>query len=171
MPRQIGSNFRMNNQKLNIVLFGLPESSAGTSKQFGIYHDFGSVGLILSLIDSALSESSIEECYSLGKFKDGSSHPLLLQLYRSTDVHTILSGRRKLSVRPGVIIKPDLSLEERKVEQLLLKERRSLIQRGVPHGAIKLCGSSLFVDNKEHGEVQNNQFEVCAGKTYNITTE
>ena len=95
----------------------------------------------------------------MGKYKDDSSRPLLLKLHRSIDVNIILSGRKSLSSRPDIVIKPDLSPSERKVEQLLLKERRSLINSGVSRGDIKLRGSSLYVKNKKYGSVTNDAFE------------
>ena len=52
-----------------------------------------------------------------------------------------------------VVIKPDMSLKERKSESMLLKERWSLIQSGVPREVIKIRGSRLLVRNKLHGQV------------------
>jgi len=50
---------------------------------------------------------------------------------------------------------PDMNLEERHTESLLLKERWSLIQREVNHKLIKIRGNKIFVNNKLHGEVKN----------------
>ena len=61
-----------------------------------------------------------------------------------------------------------MPLEERKIEQLLLKECRSLIQLSVLCSAIKVCSSSLYVGDRNHGKVQNNQFVVCAGVADNV---
>ena len=54
-----------------------------------------------------------------------------------------------LHVAP-VIIKPDMSPHERKIESLQLKERWSLIQS---RESIKIRGHRLFIRNKLHGQV------------------
>lgn len=77
---------------------------------------------------------------------------------------SILNGRRKLSSRADITIKPNLSFEERKKEQLLLKERRSLINSSTLRSAIRLHGLSLYVNNIKYGVVRNNKFEVCRVK-------
>jgi len=48
-----------------------------------------------------------------------------------------------------------MSVEERKNEALLLKERRSLIEKGVARKRIKLRSSTLFVDNQPHCKIHN----------------
>ena len=141
-------------------MFGIEENTTGMQKQQRIRHDLEKAGSILSMIEPAVTEASIRECRRLGKFKNGHSRPLLLELYRTLDVNTILSGRRKLSTRPDIAVKPDLSPHERKVEQLLLKERKKLIQEGTERRAIKLRGSSLYINNRKYGEVKNNTFEM-----------
>ena len=66
----------------------------------------------------------------------------------------ILSNKKLL--QPPVYIKPDLTLDERKAELLLLKERRVLINKDVTRNLIKLCKSQLLVDNYLHCLVQNS---------------
>lgn len=146
-------------RKMNLVVFGLPESKAGTRRQERIREDFEKAGGVLSHINPAISDVSIRDCRRLGKFKDGVARPTLLQLHRSVDVSIILSGRKKLSTRPDIIVKPDLSPSERKVEQLLLKERRFLIESGIQRSDIRIRGSSLYVNNKKLGSVKNNKYE------------
>lgn len=143
-----------------MVVYGLQESSAGTKKYQRVRYDLECAGSVLSLIEPTITESSIRECRRLGKFKEGLSRPLLLYLYRSVDVNAVLSGRRKLSTKPHITIKPDLSPEERKVEQLLLKERRTLIQSGAERNTIKIRGSSLYVKNQKYGEVRDDKFVI-----------
>ena len=46
-----------------------------------------------------------------------------------------------------------MSPSERTCESMLLKERWSFTQSGVPREVIKICGSSLLVRNKVYGQV------------------
>ena len=61
---------------------------------------------------------------------------------------------------PGISMKPQLTPFQSKVESILLKERRSLIQSGVP--ATSICFSinskQLYVDNQIHREAANGTF-------------
>lgn len=155
-------------RKMNLVLFGINECDEGTRRHMRVRKDFERAGSVLSQIEPAVTEVSIRECYRLGKFKVGSTRPLLLKLNRLVDVTSILNGRHKLSASPNVRIKPDLTPNERKVEQLLLAERRSLITSGKERRSIKLRGSSLYVDNQKYGEVTNNKFEPCERQTATI---
>ena len=61
-------------------------------------------------------------------------------------------------------IKPDLSLEERKRESALLKQRWSLIQSGIERKFIRIHNLSIFVNNKLHGrlDLSSNQFHCCS---------
>lgn len=51
-----------------------------------------------------------------------------------------------------------MTRDERETEQALLKERRRLIDSGIERKDIKIRSSSLYVNNKLHGSVQNSQF-------------
>ena len=55
-------------------------------------------------------------------------------------------------------IKADLTHEQRKIESLLLQERWSLMQSGTDKKSIKIRESKLFIHNRLHGEVKDNQF-------------
>ena len=54
--------------------------------------------------------------------------------------------------------KPDMTLEERNNEKILLTECWSLLQRGVNREIIKIRGNNIFVNNKIHGKVKQGQF-------------
>jgi len=56
-------------------------------------------------------------------------------------------------------VKPDLSAEERAMESLLLKERRSLIEKGIGSQFIKIRNQSLFVFNKLHAKIQDQELQ------------
>lgn len=86
------SKNQVDDRRMNLVVFGLPESKKGTRRQLRIREDFEKAGGILSLINPAVSDRSIRDCRRLGKFKDGTARPVLLQLHRSVDVSIILSG-------------------------------------------------------------------------------
>jgi len=60
----------------------------------------------------------------------------MVKFLRSVDVSSILSNRKLL--KSPIFIKPDMSVEERKNEALLLKERCSLIEKGIAQNKIKL---------------------------------
>ena len=74
----------------------------------------------------------------LGKFKTGNMkpRPLLVKFLRSADTANILSNKTQLS--SPIFIKSDLTPEERTQESMLLKECRSLIDKGVNRKRIKL---------------------------------
>ncbi len=135
-----------NSRKSNL---GVPESDKGTPRHIRTRHDIEHVGVILSSIhyDPVVTDTLIADSFRLGKFKDDRSRPLLVKL-------TILMSRKKLASKPGIAIKPDLSPEERGIESLLLKERRTLIDSGVVRSVIKLSGKSL----KRYGSVTNGAF-------------
>ena len=85
----------------------------------------------LSAIDSSMKSHAVKDFYRLGKFKPGTKkpRPLLVKFLRSADTANILRNKAQLS--SPIYIKPDLTHEERIQESMLLKERRSLIDKGV----------------------------------------
>jgi len=92
---------------------------------------------VLSVIpssDKPIDANAIKDPYCLGKYNFQSNHPrsLLVRLLRSTDASNILRNKSKLTsvtkFDSPIFIKPDLTLEERSEESLLLKERRCLIE-------------------------------------------
>ena len=129
-----------------------------------VCQDFERAWSILSQIEPAMMGANIRDCYWLGKIEVRSTPPSLLKLKRLVNVNSILSGRHKASASPEVRIKLDLTTDEKKVEQLLLSERRSLIRSGKERKSIKLWGSLLYLDNQKYGEVRNNKLEVCEQK-------
>ena len=76
-----------------------------------------------------IDESSIKDCYRLGKYNPEANRPrpVLVKFLRYTDASSILNSKSKFS-KP-VFVKPDLTAEERAAESLLLKERRCLIEK------------------------------------------
>ena len=145
-------------RKFNLVIFGVNECTKGSPRDSRTVHDTNAVFETLKMIDDNISEHSIRDCQRLGKYSDTKHRPILAKLSRSCDVLSILSKRAKLADMPGISIKPDMSKEQRKVESVLLYERRKLIQSGIVSKCIRLKGDSLFVNNKKHGSVVNFKF-------------
>jgi len=76
----------------------------------------------------------------------------MIKFLRNIDAtHTLFN---KKLLQPPVYVKPDLTLDERKTESLLLKERRVLINKGTIHKRIKLRKSQLLVDNQPYCAVK-----------------
>ena len=89
---------------------------------------------------------------------------MLVKLSRSCDVANLLSSRFKLVDHPRIRIKPDLSRRERRIESILLKERRNLIDSGVDRKSIKIKGNSLVVNHLKFGVVTDSGFQLCADR-------
>jgi len=126
-------------RKLNVVVYGLDENPSNTTRQDRLQMDVKSVISAFSKLDNPpIDESSIKDCYRLGKYNAQASRPrpILVKFLRYTDASNILNNKTKLS-KP-VYAKPDLSAEERAVESMLLKERRFLIEKGVSRQLIKI---------------------------------
>ena len=69
----------------------------------------------------------------------------------------MLSNKGSLT-STAISIKPDMTQVEQETEQVLLKERRHLIDSGTECRFIRIIGNSLYVNRKLHGSVQNSQF-------------
>lgn len=74
---------------------------------------------------------------------------------RCANARTILYNSSSLT-KP-YFVKPDLSPEQRKRDQALLKVRWSLIQEGgVSRSSIKIRKSAIFVDKVKHGSLDHD---------------
>ena len=111
----------------------------------------------MSGLNSGTHESSLRDCFRLGKYKKDSqqSRPILAKFNRPTDVLTLLSLRASLP--KGITCKPDLSRQERQAEAILLKERWKLIQSGIDRKDIKIRNGSLYAKGKLHCRVENDK--------------
>ena len=149
--RSIASNTE---RKYNVILYGLDECPKGTPRSTRIENDLNKAISILSKADKSITSLSIKDAYRLGRLSSENKkpRPLLVKFIRVSDALKVLAMRRSTQVSP-IIIKPDMSPEERRNEALLLKERWSLIQSGVPREVIKIRGHRLLVRNKLYGEV------------------
>ena len=152
----VSNNFT--DRKFNVVVYGIQENPTGTPRHDRTKTDMNSCVNILKKASDDISELSIRDCLRLGKFNSSriKPRPLLVKLSCAFDVVTILTNRSKI---PGNIqIKPDLNKEERLREQLLLKERWSLICSGIDKKLIKIRGATLYVEGQIYGEVTNSTF-------------
>ena len=103
-------------RKFNLLIFGLKECSKGTPKNTRIQKDYSDVCDILSTVETSVTSNVIRDCFRLGKFKEErAARPILVKLIRAHGVSSILANRKHLASPPGVSIKPDLTLEERRV--------------------------------------------------------
>ena len=148
-------------RRFNIVLFGIPESPQGSSRHIRWRNDFDRASQIVSNVEQESDHrSSIRDCHRLGKYISSKSRPrpLLVFLNSTADVNNILSHRHLVS--SPIVVKPDRSPEERKVEATLLQERWKLIESGVNRLSIKLRGASIYVNGRLHGKVTSSVFSL-----------
>ena len=131
-------------RKFNVVVSGLEECKEGTSRQ---REDLDKVVSLFNTVDSALSPSSIKYHFRLGKYSAVSKkpRPILVKFVQSADAYSLLS--KSGDFRRPAYVKPDLSLNQRKRESVLLRERWSLIESGTPRSSIRIRQSKLFLNN------------------------
>ena len=150
----------ISDKRFNVVLYGLEESPANTYRADRQKYDLGKILNIMSDIDSSITSASIKDFYRLGKFNLGNNHrprPILIKFLRAFDALVLNSNKKSLS--SGISIKPNLTVDERKIENILLKERRRLIDNGTERKHIRIRGNCLYLNNKLYGSVKN--FKLC----------
>ena len=111
------------------------------------YKDTWNKYQIFASISVQVNPSQILDCYCLGKFKSPQTRPqpILVKLLRSIDVTAILANKWSLS--SPLLIKLDMSPEERTTESTLLRERWSLIQAGNDRKKIKISNNHIYLNN------------------------
>ena len=113
-------------QKFNLVYYGLDECPQGTH-----------------YVDRSIRDSGV--IHSVMRALDFCPRPLLVKFNEVGDVMSILAKRKNLSQsHPQVIIKPDMTQEQREIEYVLLKERKMLIDSGTHRKDIRIRGSRLL---------------------------
>ena len=142
-------------RKLNVVIYGISECPKGTSRSERLTQDLSKVESVFSQVSSSIQSQAIKDCYRLGKFNSEKPNPrpILVKLVRIADVQCILSNRKVLS--SPINIRPDMTVEERLRESILLKERWNLIQSGIPKNVIKIQGSRLYVRSALYGQFKD----------------
>ena len=149
-------------RKFNVVIFGIDECYQGAKRSERLAFDLSKVKSVLVDIDESLDSCSIKDCYRLGRYSEGLAkpRPILVKFVRIEDVSKVLVNRR--AAKSPVVVKPDMTKEERVRESALLKQRWNLINSGVPKQAIRISRTKIFVNNVEYGAYSQNGF-VCAG--------
>ena len=145
-------------RKYNIIIHGISECPPGTPRPTRATRDLESAVSAINELIPTLSSQSVRDCFRLGKYKRESHRPrpILVKMVRSVDVITLLAKR---GVGNGQVrIKPDLSLEDRLTETILLKKRWDLMSSGVLKKDIRLGRSNLYVKNSLHGRVVNGSY-------------
>lgn len=150
-------------RKFNVVVYGIKECPKGTTKHARLESDLNSVVTVLSQADDKIQSQSIKDVYRLGKFNPVAIHPrpILVKFVRVADAASVLS--KKGSLNHPHFIKPDLTPQERQRDSILLRERWSLIQAGIPRHDIKIRDSRLYVKKKLHCHVNKTQLMYSSG--------
>jgi hypothetical protein len=109
-----------------------------------------------------MNDYAICDCSRIGKYSEQRARPLSVKFARTCDVAAVLSNRQKISKdHPNVFIKPFMSIAERKIESILLKERRTLIDSGVERKLIKIRGNSIYINKTKVGSANEDIFIRC----------
>ena len=140
-------------------MYGIAENPKGTAQHIRSENDIKAFTSILSSVRSSISEFSVRDCIRLGKFSENHCRPILVIMSRSNDVLAILGKKRQLSQHPHISIKPDLVPKVRKIESILLKQRRELITSGNDPRVIKIRKHTLLCNGREYGVVVNSTFQ------------
>ena len=102
-------------------------------------HALRSCNEILQHVNNDIGSHLIRDCFRLGKY----NIQLVFKLAWAFDADIALYNRFK--VPNGILIKPDMNPEERKIEAALLSERWKLISSGVDQRDIKIKGCKLLI--------------------------
>ena len=108
--------------KFNVVFFGIKECPKGTPKLDRFKQDLDNVTEVLHTADPNFHKHAVKDCFRLGKFKETANRPcsLLVKFHCLLDALSILSNKRSLP--KGIILKPDMTQEEKQADSLLLQE-------------------------------------------------
>ena len=142
-PQSNSMSNKSHDKKLNLVFHGILECPAGTSFNARMDNDYNAV---LSAIGSD-DQSLIRDCIRLGKFQSSNSNPrpILVKFNNMKTVHSILFRPNSASDH-GISIKKDLSLHDRKINSILLKERHRIpLKTGLRFGGIKCSLEVVFM--------------------------
>jgi len=155
-------------RKFNVIVYGIDECPKGTPKHARSESDLRSVISVLSKVDNSVESLSIRDVYRLGRYNSNPTHPrpILVKFIRAADVSSILSKKGSLS--HPLVVKPDLSPEERRRDSVLLKERWSLIQSGIPRSDIKIRESRLYVRKKLFGYYDKSEFQYSSSASKSL---
>ena len=104
------------------MIYGVKEHPKGTDRRAWSKSDIDNCVRILKQADNDINIQSVRDCISLGKFNSSNTtpRPLLVELTRIPDIDSVLFN--KSNITKGILVKPDMSHDERHKESILLKE-------------------------------------------------
>ena len=107
-------------KKFNVVVYGIKEHPMGTSNSKRQQEDLQQVIDVFFKTDKSFLPQSIRDHHCLGKFKQALPQPraILFKLNRTADVFSLIS--KYGSVTPPLLIKLDMTHQQRSSESLLL---------------------------------------------------
>ena len=125
-PNHPPSSFERN---FNVV-YGIKESPTKTARPARAKHDQENLTSIFASFDPSIKNFSIKDSHRLGRHRSDQTHPraILVKFLRAIDAQTVLVNRDKVS--QPIIIKPDMSKQDRDIQSILLRERWNFIQTG-----------------------------------------
>lgn len=169
-PDHLSAASERANRKFNIILLGIEEDPPGTSRIQRQENDAERIVSVCSQLVERISEEAIKDHFRLGKFRPGMARPrpLMVKFIRSGDANAVLSRRGSLT--QSISVRPDLSPEARKSESVLMKERWSLIEKGVERSRIKIRNSTLMLDRAVYGKLDSSQTFHLVGDAFPANT-
>jgi len=111
----------VDNKKSNIVVYRIKECSPRTAKSAHLEQDLQNLASTFDEAKLPINTDSVRDYFRLGKYKSDAQHPRpnLIKFLRPADASLVLL---KVSLfKSPVHIKPDLTPEERKIENHQLK--------------------------------------------------
>lgn len=145
-------------RNFNILVYGINESPTGTSKCNRVKDDLEKLLPSISKADATITSKSIKDLHRLGRYREDQDRPrpILVKFLSALDANNILLNRGNIS--PPIVIKPDMSKEERDIESVLLRERWNLIQSGTDCKLIKISNKHIYVNNQLYGSIHDSRF-------------
>ena len=143
-------------------MYGINEYPQNTSRQTRQLTDLENILKVFSDAQIGIDNSSIKDFFRLGKFNSKRDskrpRPILIKFLRSADASKVLSNRG-LFPSP-TYIKPDLTVDERAKDLVLLKERWALITQKIDHKRIKIRNKSIYLDDNLYGHLEGTTFHL-----------
>ena len=157
-------------KKFNVVMYGISECPQNTSRQTRQLTDLENILKVFSDAQIGIDNSSIKDFFRLGKFNSKRDskrpRPILIKFLRSADASKVLSNRG-LFPSP-TYIKPDLTVDERAKDLVLLKERWALITQKIDRKRIKIRNKSIYLDDNLYGHLEGTTFHLNS-TTHNVS--
>ena len=157
-------------RKFNLVFYSIEESPPNTVRSERLKAELSRILDVINNLVSNIDASSIKDYHRLGKYNPNRSkpRPILVKFLRSADVTSILFEKSYLA--SPFSIKTDMTVEEKKIEGLLLKERWELLQKGIDRNQIKIRQNNLYVNDKLHARVLDAKLHTLSSTKHHSTT-